>query len=80
MPTSGFSSSTFRIGSCARGFEEEFIEGLKPVDFRRLEGNDGRNVALQIEQRRYLDGSILGAIRAPGKSARHGSMVVQSAA
>src|ERR1035441_4601180 len=51
----------------ATGFEKQFVENVNLVDFRGFDRNEGRNVALQIEQCMHLDSGILGAIARPGK-------------
>src|ERR1035438_165318 len=51
----------------AAGLEKKLVEDVNLVDFRGFDSNEGRNVALQVEQCMHLDGSILGAITCPGE-------------
>src|SRR5271157_6496991 len=49
------------------GFGNEFVEDVNLVYFRGCNVDEGRNVAMQIEQGVHLHGGVLRSVPSPGK-------------
>src|ERR1700688_2978902 len=47
------------------GFRKQFVEHVNLVDFRGLDGDEGRDVALQIEQGVHFDARMKSTIASP---------------
>src|SRR5208283_3850528 len=49
------------------GFDQQLVEHVDLVDFRGCHADEGRNIAVQIQQRMHLHGRVLSSITRPGE-------------